>query len=608
MIKDGDKMKTYLVHIKNIMHDIFFQWRILLLFEFLYKLLGGIILFPFFNYLIQETLAAADLPYLYLDNIKIWLFSPLTLPLLFLCFLLFGIYILYEISILVQYFHFARIHHPMTFSELITTSFKQNIHILKPRNWIFLIILLLIFPLTMFSLTPTALLQVRVPEYFTDFFKEHGNFYSLYLMVIVILNIFVFSMLFTLPAFLIEKKDFVDAFKRSRQLIKTRFIKTMLSYVFWLISLIGLFFLVCGIFLLILVIRYFFLPDTKDYAAQFLLNYMLLKQFAGFLFQSGLFTGSVAIMMYMYQNYTGVPILAKRKKAKRSLKIFLISIMELLILFIALNIYFDYQGNIYDQYNLMEKPMEIAAHRAGTAFTPENTIPALNNAIHIKADYAEIDVQQTKDGQLYILHDTNLKRTTGIDKNIWDVTSDEIKNYDAGRYYNASFSGTPIPTLEEMIQTADHKIKLMIELKKNGHEDQLEEKTIALIQKYQFEDQCVIASMDLDILIKVKELNPQLKTVYIAPVVYGEYYDLDFIDIFSVESTFVNRTMIERLHLEGKSVFVWTVNKENEMKRLFSMNIDGMVTDHPKLASYYKGLGRQDEFIQDLMTWLFPNS
>ena len=75
-------MKAYLLHIKNIMKDIFFHWRILLLFEFLYKLLGGIILSPFLKFLLQKTLTDAGLPYLYLDNIKTWLFSPLTLPLL----------------------------------------------------------------------------------------------------------------------------------------------------------------------------------------------------------------------------------------------------------------------------------------------------------------------------------------------------------------------------------------------------------------------------------------------------------------------------------------------------------------------------------------------
>lgn len=601
-------MKKYLIHIQNIIHDIFYQWQILLLFEFIYKLAGGIFLFPFLKSLVQKTLTIAEIPYLYLENIKKWLTSPYTLPILFCCFILLGIYILYEISVLVLYFQRARTQAKITFVSLLRISFKQVLHAIKPKNWIYLIILLLFVPLTLLSLTPTTLMQVRIPEYFTDFFKEHGNLYYIYGIIMFILNIFVFYMIFTFPAFLIEKRNFFDAFKRSRELMKKRFIKTLVAYLVWWVSLVALFFLICGFFLLILIIRYYFLPDTKANATQFLLNYMTLKQYAVFIYHSFMFAGSMAFIMYMYQTYTGVKTNIIKEKRKTNLKTFVFSVAEVLIILLAIGFYFDYQGNIFYQYNIMEKPIEIAAHRAGTTFTPENTIPALNYAINVKAAYAEIDVQQSKDGQLYILHDTNFNRTAGINKNVWDVSSDEINTYDVGSYYDLQFKGTHVPTLEEMIRTANHKIKLMIELKKNGHEDHLEEKTIALIKKHHFEDQCVIASMDLDILKTVKELDSQLKTVYIAPVVFGNFYNLDFVDIFSVESTFVNKKMIDRLHEHNKLIFAWTVNKDSEMKRLLSMDLDGLVTDNPELAFYYKNQGKQDEFINELIVWMFPNS
>ncbi len=74
------------------------------------------------------------------------------------------------------------------------------------------------------------------------------------------------------------------------------------------------------------------------------------------------------------------------------------------------------------------------AHRAGAEMAPENTLAAIEEASHAKADYAEIDVQETKDGELIVLHDSNFKRTTGVDKNVWDVNYNEVKTYDAGSF------------------------------------------------------------------------------------------------------------------------------------------------------------------------------
>lgn len=144
------------------------------------------------------------------------------------------------------------------------------------------------------------------------------------------------------------------------------------------------------------------------------------------------------------------------------------------------------------------------AHRAGAERAPENTLIALKEALNAKADYAEIDVQETKDGELIILHDSNFKRTTGVDKNVWDVNYDEVRTYDAGSfyydgkgYYDERFVGEKIPTLDEMIKYSKGRIKLLIEIKLTGHEKgDVTKKVVQLIKENNFENQCIIASMD----------------------------------------------------------------------------------------------------------------
>ncbi len=140
--------------------------------------------------------------------------------------------------------------------------------------------------------------------------------------------------------------------------------------------------------------------------------------------------------------------------------------------------------------------VSIAAHRGGSAFAPENTIASLREAVLGGADYAEIDVQQTRDGELILMHDSNFARTTGVHKNVWEVDFQETREYDAGSFYSSAFQGEQIPSLREALEYAKGKLKLIIELKATGHETNLAEETIRLIEECEMEQECMIASMN----------------------------------------------------------------------------------------------------------------
>ena len=229
----------------------------------------------------------------------------------------------------------------------------------------------------------------------------------------------------------------------------------------------------------------------------------------------------------------------------------------------------------------------IMAHRGYSAQAPENTMPAFQKCIDNRFTAAELDVQMLADGTVVVLHDDNLKRTTGVDKNVWEVTYDEIKDLDNGSFFDESFTGTTIPTLDEVIRLAGRgkeKLYLNIEIKRNGHDDGIVEKVIEIIRKNNYMDYCDVTSQDYETLEEVRKVDPKILTAYTSAIGIGDIDTLDAADIISIQETFATYENIDRIHRAGKRVFVWTVNEEPTMKKLVSLNVDAILTNDPALC------------------------
>lgn len=600
-------MKSCLQTLRNIRNDCLWDWKRLLAFEIVYKLFGGLVLLPFFQLLIRKSLDFSGLQYLNMQVLFSWIQRPFSILTVVLVLLLLGLYVFYEIIFLVFYYEHAWNKQVFTLPGLLITCLQQVRRTLHPKNWSILLTILCLLPFSVLLLKPSSLSGIRIPEYFIDFLREAGTkYYAAYLLALLLINLLAFYMLHVIAVFLLQDKSFRTAFQECRLLLKKRKCRLLLQNLI-MMAVVGIFLLLVYAFAIALLVLFADKENTASNRTAFLLNYMQWRQYADFLYPIILFSIGLFVMLYNFKSICGYQeTRGEARKRTISWKQILLGTGELILTALLLGIYFDYQGNVYERLQLAEKPVAIAAHRAGTTFTPENTLPALAYAIQAKADYAEIDVQQSRDKKLYVMHDVNFKRTAGVNKNIWDVDSSEIDTYDAGSYFSYAYRNTRLPRLEDMIRKADGNIKLMIELKKNGHEKNLVEDTVALLQKYKFQKQCVIASMDLEILQRVKEIDPSFQTVYIAPVAYGNYYELPYVDIYSIESTFVNKSMLRALHQQNKQVFVRTVNRDKELQRLLSMDIDGIVTDNPELAAFYKTAKGRDVLISDLLAWLYP--
>ena len=229
----------------------------------------------------------------------------------------------------------------------------------------------------------------------------------------------------------------------------------------------------------------------------------------------------------------------------------------------------------------------IMAHRGFSAQAPENTIPAFQKCIDNGFSAAELDVQMLADGTIVVMHDDNLKRTTGLDKNVWEVTYNDIKDLDNGSFFDSSFAGTTIPTLDDVIRLAGrgkNKLYLNIEIKRNGHDDGIVEKVVEIIKKNNYMDYCDVTSQDYETLEEVKSTDPKILTAYTSAIGIGDIDSLDAADIISIQETFATYENIDRIHKAGKKVFVWTVNEEETMKTLISLNVDAILTNDPVLC------------------------
>lgn len=226
----------------------------------------------------------------------------------------------------------------------------------------------------------------------------------------------------------------------------------------------------------------------------------------------------------------------------------------------------------------------ITAHRGSSGSAPENTLSSIRKAIEDGAGYAEIDVQETADGVIVLMHDDTARRTTGIDKPLWQIPSSELLQASAGAWFHQRFEAERVPTLEEAIDTAKGKIKLNIELKNNGHQKQLAEKTTDIIMKKQCIQECTVTSFDASLLHKVKQRNPNIKTGLIISkktAANPSLFTNKEYEVLSTAHTIIDEEFMRLATFHKKEVYVWTVNDKDTMARMISLGVASVITDYP---------------------------
>ncbi len=243
---------------------------------------------------------------------------------------------------------------------------------------------------------------------------------------------------------------------------------------------------------------------------------------------------------------------------------------------------------------------EILAHRGYSAKFPENTMIAFRGAEYANADGVELDVQLSKDGEVVVIHDEKLNRTTTGKGYVKDFTLQELKKMDAGVLFPDIKEKQTIPTLEEVFTwLTTNKLTCNVELK-NGvfRYEGMEEKVIQLIHQYELTERIVISSFNHYSIVHCYRLAPEIE---IAPLLSEGLY-MPWVYAASIQAkgfhphylAASNEVIGDSLE-SGISVRPYTVNKEAEMKRLFQINCTAIITDDPTIAVKLRDKYKKDK-------------
>lgn len=225
----------------------------------------------------------------------------------------------------------------------------------------------------------------------------------------------------------------------------------------------------------------------------------------------------------------------------------------------------------------------VTAHRGHSHAAPENTLAAMQKAIEAGADYAEIDVHQTSDGAVVLLHDRDLNRVAGDSRRLSDVSFDEARRLDVGTWFDPRFAGERIPTLEEAIALCRGKIRLNIEIKVFGSSDELAAAVGRIVTDTKMRDRCLVTSLSQEVLVSLRKSHPGIPIGLIIGQSIGNVNRLD-LDAISVRAEHLSDAMLRNARERHRHVMVWGMSGENQIRRQLQRGVDNLITGEVELA------------------------
>jgi len=571
----------------------------LLVFELLYKFASMAVFKPLLTGVMKLALKAQGLSYLSDETIGTFIRSPLTWFFLLLIVLGMAFFTLFDICCIITCIHASFRKQAMPLLALMRKGLKTSLRVIYQRNIVMILYLLIIIPMTHALVISGYITKFTVPQFIVDYIMSHTWLAILYIGFWIYIGLRSFHWIYSLHYFCLENCNFKQARKRSWKLQKNHYWTDLIIVLGWSAACIGIYYgvILSGSWLVSRVNQA--LPTQDLFSSLTLSGISLLMDVCGalfFCFDLPLFFICISLLFYYRKAAAGerIPRVfrdldnAYRVTNTRWVKKIYMYRKRIIALSIVVVIWVNFAYNFADRRGVLHmglgNPVEVTAHRGYSAAYPENTIPAFKGAIQVGADWAELDVQQTADGEVIIMHDSNLKRTTGLDKEVWQVTWDEIKDLDNGSWFDKKYQTVRIPTLEEVLKVCRGKIHLNIEIKPSGHDKDLEEQVAKLLKKYHMRDTCVVSSLKYDSLRKIKEADDSIETAYITSVSYGNFTDLEYADGYSVESTLLSKSFVNKAQKAGKQIYVWTVNSEERLEKVVGMGIDNVITDDPVMA------------------------
>ncbi|MGG0759973.1 glycerophosphoryl diester phosphodiesterase membrane domain-containing protein [Bacillus paramycoides] len=559
-------------------------WNVLT-FQLVYKLLAAIVFIPLFGIIFNKLLYFGGYANATNDELLAFLKTPYGILAIVILSILALFLIFTEFAVLIIISYFAHKRQKVKLRPILykTVTYLPTLFTYCLPGFILYAVVLL--PLLNMGYETALIPQIQIPNFITgELFKTtmgQVGYYTFF-AVVAYLNL---RWIFVLPIVVLEQKPFRMAARKSATLVKESFFKLLFFLVGFFIS-IGIVYVVfLGIYLLCLWGVYEFTNPKGTFAllAESTMSVFLTSTLYLFSFIVTPFYIMAITRLYLQK----VPVedvlleegldYSKTKADKcffqkhrwKFIGVYIVGIITagMVVAFIVTFISNSYKEPI------------IMAHRGYISKGVENTKEAVQGAIDAKADYAEIDVLQTKDGELAVIHDLKLKRLANANVHVSDLTMDELRQLTLSQ---DGFSGQ-ISTLDEIIKLAKDKIKLNIEVKLHGGEKDFVNKVLKTIKDNDFEKQCVIQTLHYPLIKEFKRANPDIKVGYIL---YASRANLKNVkaDFYVAEEYMLNKKLVKEARKLNKPIYVWTVNDMESLKAYYKLNVDGIITDYPEDA------------------------
>lgn len=550
------------------------------------------IVLPLITLLFTFLLDALGIQSITEQNIGQLLAHPLVLAVLASILLVFLLFIYYEMGFLMLLAYHQQRAIPYTFLGLWKRLNGKVVHFVSFQTLLLVFYMLLVIPLISTVLPLSITQHVQIPRFIVDELLASPNGRAVYYGSLSLIFLVGLRFIFTLPFFTVYQWTTIwDAVKMSWQFSKRKLVETMAMLGLILGVHVAISTNVLAIAFLPLFIIERSSPDKALVVAAFTLTFVQGFLIVAFSLLQAVFSQILVLVSFKLTHEK--PLITQNEPFRSTIRHWTI--------ITAIFTYFLVSGfNILSLERAVSEPTtKVIAHRGFKEVELENTISALHAAVEAGADIVEIDIQETMDGKFVVFHDTDLIRLAGRNQKVYEMTQEELMDVEI---WSGDMTGR-IPSLEQMLEESRAlDVQLLIEIKTHGYESEnMLERLIALLDRYEALDVHYIQSLSLPTAEKVKELEPRLKVGPVYALNLGDLPETD-LDFISMEQYFATERVIEQAKEQDKPLFVWTVNEPRNLHRLLEQDVHGIITNEPDEASSQREkFDKEERFLHRIL-------
>ena len=502
------------------------------------------------------------------NNIYHIISNPISFILLIVLILTAAFFMFIEFSTLTFTIYGQLVESTYSIRNIVSNAWKKMKNLIGIQIIFFIGYFILSIPVANIGIKSILSQNFYIPKFITDELSK-SNSGSLILSVVVVVATYIYiRLIFTLPLTAIGDKKILDSIKESWRLTKKGKLKFFIT-----IGIFELIYATISLFTLSLITSFLAFIDPKGN------NFIIETLFFTILNATVFFFGALSkvtsitaiITVLIEENQISKELIINKKEDKKKSRVLLFLSTLLVLGIIVFNGFTLYSNGVNNN-------IKTIAHRGYVEKGVENSIEALEAAAKAGVDYVEMDVLMTKDNKFIVMHDYNLKRLTGINKKVQDMTYNEL----VGLPISQSGHTSKIPSFEEYVKRAKElNIKLVVELKPHGGEpNNYVDIFIEKVKELNIENNYKYMSLDLKVMEELESKAPQLETGYIIPFQFGKFSNNN-VDFFAIEDFSFSNTLVEQAKSQNKSVYVWTINDPSLITKYLQSPANGIITDEP---------------------------